>query len=117
MVSGVLSASRLPFQRMSRYALIDFSVRVSVALKARFTELPQFVSSLVSGAVPLLLNGPRFCRLLAQRLSGISGTAGSVVKLPLKPGQPASELATRGNVAAVLIAANTSGLPCSFECV
>src|SRR4051812_10896891 len=98
---------------MLRYALMDFRSTSSVSLYVRFSEVFQASSVLFRGAVPLLRNGPRFWKLFPQRSSGILGTAGSLAKLPLNPGQPASALATRGNVAAVLMAANTSGLPCS----
>ncbi len=96
---------------------MDFSVMASLNSHARFSDVPQLLSWLVSGAVPLLLNGPRPWKLLAQRLSGMSGTRGSVAKLPLNPGHPASALATRGKVAAVLMVAKTSGLPFSSEWV
>src|SRR3569833_1354317 len=92
---------------------MDFRLTSSVSLYVRLSDVPKASRVLRNCAVPLLWNWPLFWKLFAQRSSGILGTAGSVAKLPLNPGQPASALATRGNVAAVLIAANTNGLPCS----
>src|SRR5262245_35331666 len=121
MGSGVLSASRAPVQSSSRYAVMDFIVHVSLRLKVRFSEAPRMSVVLYSGKVPLFRYGPAAWKSLAQRGSSIMGTEGwsgrpgGGTAPSVRPGQPASRLATRGKVAASLMAANTSGVPFSSD--
>src|SRR5262245_52934519 len=100
---------------MSRNDVIDFSAIDSVDENVRLSDVPQFFIQLCSGAVPLLRNGPAPCASFAQRASAVGGTGPDVGNTT--PGQPASWLATRGNVAASLMAANTSALPFSSALV
>src|SRR5688500_9515973 len=111
MVSGVLSASRIPAHSTSRYEVMDFNVSESVRLKARLSEPPKFSNLLDSGKLPLFAYGPAACKSFAQRGSSSIGTGPEVGKIT--PGHPASWLATRGNVAASVMAAKTRGLPFS----
>src|SRR5690606_41844856 len=105
MTKGVLSASRIPVQLMSRQAVIELRATRSEMRQSIVADAPSASDVLSTGAVPPLVSGPRSHTWLAQRGSSLSGPNGGPhwgspgargANGIVAPGQPAPALEIAG---------------------